>query len=509
MKHVRVMQQGNLLVLDTQDAELLTAVDKELSYKVTSFIRGAEGFALRRAGRSQYRSEEFAVYALDHKNRITCPAGFSSRLRKLFLKLGYKYTLDPFPEPKDLGRHPDCFKPYWDRLKNVEFRAGQKALFEKLVTSRRGRIACPPGFGKSFTIRTLGLLLPKARIDVVVKPGEVARTLFAECSSELPSVGIRGGGMNIMNKRIQFYCADSLHHSPGTADLLLGDEVHLLAADTYIEHLARYQYSHNFGFSATQDMRFDGKDFRLEGIFGPVIYNMSYQEAEAAGNVAPLNVLWHDVLCKSDPQMGMIGTAADRHGIWRNGVRNKRIAESVRRPEFEGRQKLILVNTTEHAVHLKKLLPEFTLVYGKTSLEELDREQYIHWGLITEDEPEMTDGRRRMLKDQFEKGTLREAIATPVWNTGVSFNNLSVLSRADGSGSKIADIQYVGRNSRISEETKYVLDYLDQFNETRANKAQNRMKNYDSQGWKQFMPGEQQKSLFPEIDDVKFKRTKK
>jgi superfamily II DNA or RNA helicase len=95
----------------------------------------------------------------------------------------------------------------------------------------------------------------------------------------------------------------------------------------------------------------------------------------------------------------------------------------------------------------------------------------------------------KLTKD-FEKGKLKKAICTTVWNVGVSFNNLAVLIRASGGGSAINDIQIPGRVSRIAEGKTHgiVHDYLDQFNRGMKMQAASRAKTYDRNKWKQIFP---------------------
>ena len=100
--------------------------------------------------------------------------------------------------------------------------------------------------------------------------------------------------------------------------------------------------------------------------------------------------------------------------------------------------------------------------------------------------------RRIWLTKQFERGELKKAICTTVWNVGVSFNALEVLIRADAGGSPINDVQIPGRVSRISEgkECGIVHDYLDQFNSGFKRRAKNRSKSYKENNWEQSFPRE-------------------
>jgi len=144
----------------------------------------------------------------------------------------------------------------------------------------------------------------------------------------------------------------------------------------------------------------------------------------------------------------------------------------------------------EHALNLKKLLPDFTLMYAENGMDKQRRRRAIRQGFISEGEPEMTIHRRRQLTEQFEEGILKKVIATTVWNVGVSFNALEVLIRGDGGGSPINDIQIPGRVSRISEgKTVGVIhDYMDHFNSTTLSRSKRRSKVYKENKWTQIFP---------------------
>lgn len=119
-----------------------------------------------------------------------------------------------------------------------------------------------------------------------------------------------------------------------------------------------------------------------------------------------------------------------------------------------------------------------------------DRRYYIKHGLLEPNEPILDRARRDKLTTAFEKGKLKKAICTTVWNVGVSFNGLQVLIRADAGGSPIMDTQIPGRVSRIGPGKEYgvVHDYMDQFSASFRRKAKSREKSYDSHGWKQHFP---------------------
>ena len=474
---IKILRDGNLLCVWQPGDRAKTILEQALSYDK---IRTLHGYEKAVAGTAIETLPTECFYYRD--GSLFTNYGYRQLISKLLLANGYEIVYS------DVRPHPDpsVFAPCWDRLSDVVFRHGQRAVLEAMVANEYGRILCPTGWGKSFLIGLLGVLWPKAKIDITTKSADISRHLYSELQNFLPDVGLYGAGKRKRDSRVQIYCAGSLRHSPYDADVLIGDEVHELAAPSFISHLAAYRNSRNYGFSASHDQRLDNADFELLGLFGPIICRVSYDEAEKAHLIVPIQVRWRDVVTNSNPCQGLSDVPMRRRGIWQHRYRNEQIVADARSYDADS-QVLITVETIEHAVYLKMLLPEFTLVYSDNGLKAEDRLDYIRRGLLPADHPIMTPERRYALRMAFEKGELKKVIATSVWNRGVNFCQLSVLIRADGGGSAINDTQIPGRVSRISEgkESSIVHDYRDQFDRRFLHRAQRRYANYQKHGWQQ------------------------
>jgi superfamily II DNA or RNA helicase len=237
-----------------------------------------------------------------------------------------------------------------------------------------------------------------------------------------------------------------------------------------------------YGLSATLK-RLDRAEAELESLFGEVIYRMSYAEAQRLCLVPPVKVEWIRVQLDFDPAAGKIGVPRDRWGLWRNERRNQLIAEKAL--EFaDDVQVLIMVATVEHAVNLKKFLPEFALCYDK--MDRNDYRRYVSAGILDENsDPLMTPARRDEIRDGFERKTIHKVIATDVWSTGVDFSDLQVLIRADGRSTEILDTQIPGRVTRIADGKEFglLIDCWDEFSQSLLRKSMSRRKNYLKNGW--------------------------
>jgi hypothetical protein len=285
---------------------------------------------------------------------------------------------------------------------------------------------------------------------------------------------------------------------------------HESATDDACTQLAKYDRSINMGFSATHDMRLDNKDMRVEAMFGPIVYKIPYQEAVDHGLVVPIEVIWSDVIMDDNPVEEISDSVTrKRLGIWRNWTRNEIIAADARAEAEDGTQVLITCETIEHVLCLKKLLPDFEVVYAADGVDAEDERYFRQTGIWEDGMESMTQDRRDKITRMFEMGHVRKAICNTVWNVGVNFKQLGVLIRADAGGSPTMDTQIPGRTSRIDPTTGklkgVVRDYRDQFDRGFKQRAARRCKSYASHGWRQLDASGQLLVLSDEDEDTSFR----
>lgn len=488
IKEVVLRKNGNFLLVDpaTPDPAIQTLLSPKLSFESYRQLVGKELYEAKKAGRKTFTIDHHRLFELDHKNRVATPFGFWKTISKTLKAAGYKVSF----ADTTTNTNPRRYELFMQNIKDYTLREHQPEFLNAIIKNSCGRIDCAPGFGKSFMIGIIASVFPRAKIDVVSRRVPVLLDrIYPELTSMVGDVGIVGGGKSVKGRRVMCYTAGSLKHSPANADFLIGDECHELAADKASEELIRWQNSRNFGLSASHDVRFDNKDLRLEGIFGPIIYKVTYQTAQGSGLVVPIQVHWTNVKLDYNPCAG-IDTSDQvkrkRIGIWQNDVRNAAIAQDAKRYD-KNTQVLITVDTINHAFQLKKMLPDFTLVYADNGMEADELQTYKKKGFCSASEPLMDSTRKKMLTQQFEKGQLKKVIATTVWNVGVSFNHLAVLIRGNGGSSAIDSTQIPGRVSRIADGKScgIIHDYIDRWDTSFERKTKERMKVYRQHGWVQ------------------------
>lgn len=505
-KQVTLLRSGNRLVVSPSTPAIVDALTPSLRYTEKVASRGAERARRVRASLPLVDEVEWEMYAEDHKGRLATSYGFRELITDVLAAKGYAVT-EKWATKTEAARRAElartAYAARWDRieehLKNgFEFRYKQRRALELMAKHENGRIDCHPGWGKGTIITLAAMLFPKAKIDVVTKRVQILHTrLYPELAANLPSVGVIGGGKRVTGRRVMCVSADSLHHGRPDADFVFVDEAHEACADGYAEKLGVYDHARMWGFSGSWDMRFDNKDMRGVAIFGPIRLRVPYQKGVEHGIVVPIEVHWSDVIMDENPCSGLSDdTARKRAGVWANEYRNAVIARDARAYR-DDQQVLITVETVEHALNLAKLLPEFRVVYSGQGLKESD----LRWFRkhYPDQFVEMTQRRLGVITRKFEKGTIKKAIATTVWNVGVDFRHLEVLLRADAGGSAINDVQIPGRTSRKKRaedvergaRAKFVgivRDYLDQFDTGFARRAWRREVNYVRNGWAQAKP---------------------
>ena len=483
---------GNVLTLARADnmpfeMEVVTAITHDLKYQHVEHVHGAAQRNPITGQRQYFKTTEYKLYR--HENgKIILLGGYLARVAAKLKKLGCPVSLlEASPERK----RPDCYTPQWDNLKGrIEFRPRQEECLKTISKSRCGVIKAVTGFGKTTMIGALALLFPKAKIHVVTKSVDVAERIVKALRRFIPKVGFVGDGSKHW-ERVTVITAGSLAHSDGDADFLFCDEVHQLATINFSSSIAqRYRHSRNFGLSATPYARMDNAHAVLEPLFGPMIFELTYQQAVELGLVVPIRVKWLPIRMTFNPvERYSNRVAKKRYGVWTNIERNRIIAGAVK--EYpDTHQILILVETIEHAVNLGALLPDFTLVYG--AMFPTDCSKYKARKLLPADYKPLTDYDKHMLRSKFESGELKRVIATDVWSTGVDFEQLNVLVRADDRDSDIVDVQGPGRVSRLyvapdgtQKDFGEVLDCMDTFDPTFYRKSMGRRNSYKLLGWEQ------------------------
>lgn len=494
--HLLLRKYGNLLDVSTDGASptpqaIVDLLAPALTYTQREHLRGADAYDPLTGKHQRVRLTTRAVWQLSLDGKLTTPFGFLYRVAKVLRDNGCTpHFVDVSPPRK----RPNCYDGNWDNVcRFITFRPRQQECVQAVLDNPCGVIKAVTGFGKTELFAALALYYSYAKIDIVVDSIDIARDIQRRMLAYVPGIGFIGDGDDDP-QRVTVVSASSLHKVDGEADIVFGEECHQLAAPSVAEPFAyKYRHAKAFGWSATPYGRSDGTEARVEAMFGPMIFEITYQEAEALGLVVPVRVNWLPIEMPENPVAGYKADAAKkRWGIWRNDFRNNAYAEFIHNNYPVEKQILLLVETIEHAVHLRRFLPEFQLVYA--NMKKSDFAGYVASGLLPADFPEMTPDRRMLMKAAFQGGSLRRVIATDVWSTGVDFKSLEVVGRLDEREGEVVNTQGPGRVSRIYDTAdgpkQYgeVIDAIDYWDDNFKRKSRARYKHYDGMGWTQNWP---------------------
>ena len=469
---------------------------------------------------SRYVHTEIKLYAVDNNTGVTY-GGLYDMLHEAMLRLRIPFVVEDHRKPLPAAQ--------WDKI-SKDLRQGQDVVLAAISVSHNGVIDCPTAFGKSFIITQLTLMYPDLKILVVTPGKQVVESLFKRIKEETKQkvIQVRAGKKFNEHADVVVCTAASLHNIPTDwPDLLLFDECHGAPAPLTQEKLIKFSSCRMFGFSASPDGRGDNADVVVEAFFGRTMVKLSYQEAVDSDTIVPIEVYLRRVTCED------IETNTDvereREGYWQNTVRNLSIAE-VAKNVPEHMQTLIMVKTTEHAVRLLALLPDFEMVHGgkdKNDWAFLMQEGALGDDWYTQEEispyvdavfqkgyTDMYEIKRRAetallvaftkgdaelscytrygqpdataFREKFEDGSLKKVIATTIWKEGIDPVHLRVLIRADGSSGNIPSTQIPGRLARRVEGKSMgiLIDFVDCYGGNFYRRSQKRIGHYRKKEWR-------------------------
>lgn len=411
-------------------------------------------------------------------------AGLYNRVSTAFAKHGYAITKDVALQ-KSLVPHVDKLTD--DDIKNMDGRDDQMHVLGLVADHPGGFIIdAPTGWGKSYVIVQLCQIFPTHRIAVVSPGKEVTNMLYRRLKEKIRDIGQVGDGKNFIS-RITVCTAESLSKLRHIDwDLLLFDEVHRAGAPGTANSISEvFKTAKCVGFSASPTGRSDGSDLVVEALFGPVIYKVDYATSANRGDISPIHVKMYRIE-KGAPIMTDLSVVKNRHGLWRNDIRNEFIAKLIGELDKED-QILVMAATAEHVLNLRKHLPDFDVIFSDMNPKLLKAVHRGDFGDISgmDSTGKITDARRAYMRKEFESGRMKRVIATGIWNTGVDFKRLKYLVRADGMASEIQSIQTPGRLSRTHDDKTHgvLIDFIDAFDPTLLRRSMDRVRRYKKNGW--------------------------
>jgi len=404
------------------------------------------------------------------------PAGLANRIFDYLKRNNIQYTF--------IDERPPLPMPDFSLIDVHALRKGQDTALVNLAEAQCGTIEAATGYGKTHLIVQVAKMYPNQNIVITTARKSVVKTIYDRLIKEAALAGQVGMISSELNTGPDFRVVVSTIRSlfktnRERCDILIADESHNFGAAAAADEVARFPNARRYGFSASSKGRSDNADLVTEALFGPILFDFSYQESVDSGAVVPIEVHVYRVhKGRSEEYKDTI--AVNRHGLWRNPWRNAKIAEIAR--ANKDKQILILCETLDHVMHIKRRLPEATIAYSNCSKARYEKE-YVDKN-FTKD-PYLKAKDIAKIQEGLETGKVRLCISTMIFKEGVDFRQLGLLIRADGGSGTIASTQIPGRLSRTCDgkDKGILVDFMDIFDKRLRAKSVKRIASYRKKQW--------------------------
>jgi len=412
-----------------------------LSYKAEFWIRGRFG---------KRTKKEYRKYLIDKEGVFL--TGLIPRVK------GYCKRQDIVLTIKG---NEEKLKPGKFEIPGITFRQDQIELIEKAITIQRGVIKSPTRSGKSIIMMGIISAFPKGVFLLLAHTLDIVNQLQEDVDRFGFSSRVDVGTIQSWaNKNPIEYC--------DIYDGVITDEVHHLGNPTghYAKVLHQMLATLRIGFTATLPLS-KVATMTLEGTMGPVIGELTIQEAAEKGIIARPRIQLIKVP-KSERirKLGKYKVVYEK-GIVFNRARNRLIVKEARKLMDEGNTVLILVVQIAHGDNLVDLAKRL-------------------YGLDIPFVQGATDSEARMgVKKSLENKSIKIVIATAVFREGVNIPSLNSVINGCGGKSETMTLQAVGRGLTVvkGKNEAIIVDFLDLSHNYLISHIAERLALYSDMGW--------------------------
>lgn len=445
--------------LDPVDCEVVSATKEEVSWLRDLLTYRGEYYKRNRYG------GETVQYEASLLRRRLFPSGFIPRILKHADRAPGKVEVEGIQPVK----WPSTDRPFPLTLREEQLRLVMAAL------RNRGIIVSPTGSGKTVIAGAIFAKCTQLRCMLVTHSTDIVEqtkkefrewgldnvvvvTRQALCGTET----ILRGGVEVNRTIIREKHREDLLR----LDVLMVDEVHKFGDEGGQYHTILRHTLAPMRIGLTATMPTDNKmQMLLEGMLGPVIGEVSYEEGQERDILAPikmelLSVPINSELDRMDRYRDLVPA-----GIVHNRARNRAILEKARALNQDGQSVLIFIQLIEHGHELARLAQVLdfpvTFIHGKTEQED-----------------------RNLVKSALMDKSNLCVITSQIWREGVNIPNLNAVILAGGGKSKLSVLQTIGRGLRKAPDKDWatIVDILDPY-EYLAKHTVHRLMTYVEKGW--------------------------
>ncbi len=442
--------------LENPSSDEVSRLTTYLTYNDTS-----AAFALKNLKQNRWlqanKPETFKIRKEELERKLkTCMLQFCSEKKEYWFHPGsIPYLKDVFKfDLKNNINYPEGKKMAWKKPLPFDLYPYQKESIQKLLETKHGCVELCTGAGKTAIIlsiaRELGLR------TVVVTP---SKSIFLEILEKFEhhlgktNVGAYGDGKKKLGKILTVCVSKSLTMlEPGTpeydffatADVVIGDESHTLAAETLesVFHGVLKNVPYRFFLSGTQ-VRGDGKDELLESIIGQKVFSLTTKEAIEGKYICPVKFIVFETTSKDVKRYDDALKAKRNQFLYNSNIAD--IAAKIANSAWNQAQEstLILVEELEQIKMLKdRLRVPFDYVHSAAKADAAD------FGLETRKVDETVQA--------FNEGKTRVLIGTSCIATGTNiYPTHNTINWVGGSSEVKTKQGAVGRSVRLLEKSEY------------------------------------------------------
>lgn len=410
-----------------------------------------------------YEYEHWSQAQFGYKNKIKRQnlilkgglflTGWLPRVQEFCEKKGINLTV--VDNTKGIITLPKSEKP---KLEGITFRNDQLYALEQIRQNHRGIIKFPTASGKSIIACGIISMYPKAKALVLAH----TKTIISQLREDIDKFGLTDRAevttvQSYRNKEVE-----------DKYDIIIVDETHHAGNRNgmYANVLRQTLAPIRVGLTATAPNN-QGNRLIMEGLFGPIIAELSIQEASSMGILAKPKIILKKIPYNSRIKQLRKYSDAYYYGIINNRARNRQVILDTKEALANGETVLILITNIEHGDNLVDMANriyglDLVFVQGKTEADL-----------------------RTQVRHNLESKDTKCAIATAVFKEGFNVKSLDVVINAGGGKSELGTLQIIGRGLRKTDEKEEVkiIDYFDPSNRYLIDHFGHRLTLYFDNGW--------------------------
>lgn len=355
----------------------------------------------------------------------------------------------------------------------VDLRDYQEEAKEAAIKATRGIWANATGSGKMLLAASFAQKIGgKTTIAVLTK--EALSNTADELQASIGGCGIGrwGGGKKTTDwitvtthkSFSQAFSKESeLSEHVQSSSVVIFDEVHHAAADSFYKAMMRSSAIYKIGMSGTP-FRGDKKDLKIMAATGRRIYDLPTTELQERGFAIKAKITFVNSEAPDHLPYGSL-LRLDAQSLYKEGVmfnmrRNRKAIELAKKHSEDGHIVLLTVERAEHGQLISRLTG-WPYVDGKSKTDE-----------------------REEIQRQFTDGEIPVLVASRIYNQSANFPKLSVLINLAGFSPQAAIIQKLGRIIRTSagKEEAFFYDFYDNWEDKLRNHSDRRISHLRKEG---------------------------